>query len=109
MYDHIPTHALRNICATLACVQDYNQLAVAARVLVDWKITYDQALAEMFRRERASGSLNLADQLFAFLCQKYVQQADERQKQMGLTYTTAETHDLASEIAKFIECTRQAE
>ena len=40
--------------------------------------------------------------LFEFLCSKYVQRADERQKAMNLQYTTAETHDLATEIANFI-------
>jgi hypothetical protein len=41
------------------------------------------------------------DELFAFLCRKYVQRADGRQKKMGLQYTEAETHDLAREIARF--------
>lgn len=40
--------------------------------------------------------------LFNFLCRKYVQRADARQKAMGLQYTEAETHDLAREIARFI-------
>lgn len=40
--------------------------------------------------------------LFAFLCRKYVQHANYRQKAMGLQYTTAETHDLAVEVAGFI-------
>lgn len=37
--------------------------------------------------------------IFNFLCRKYVQRADTRQKSMGLQYTEAETHDLAKEIA----------
>lgn len=37
-------------------------------------------------------------EVFAFLNRKYVQRADERQKEMGLQYTEAETHDLAKEI-----------
>ena len=40
--------------------------------------------------------------LFGFLERKYVQRADARQKEMGLQYTTAETHDLARELAKFL-------
>lgn len=36
--------------------------------------------------------------VLAFLNRKYIQRADERQKQMGLQYTEAETHDLAKEI-----------
>lgn len=42
------------------------------------------------------------DDWFSWLCLKYVQRADERQRKMGLQYTEAETHDLASEIAKHI-------
>jgi hypothetical protein len=41
--------------------------------------------------------------IFEFLTRKYVQQADERQRDMGLQYMTAETHDLASELARFVE------
>lgn len=37
-------------------------------------------------------------EVFAFLNRKYVQRADARQKEMGLQYTEAETHDLAKEI-----------
>jgi hypothetical protein len=44
----------------------------------------------------------LVNDLFEFLTHKYVQHADERQKEMGLQYMEAETHDLAEEIAKFI-------
>jgi hypothetical protein len=44
----------------------------------------------------------LESDLFAFLCRKYVQRADDRQKEMGLQYTEAETHDLAKTIAKFM-------
>jgi hypothetical protein len=39
--------------------------------------------------------------LFAFLNQKYLQRADERQAAMGLQYMEAETHDLAREIVRF--------
>lgn len=37
----------------------------------------------------------------AWLKRKYVQEADARQKEMGLSYTNAETSDLAREIARF--------
>lgn len=40
--------------------------------------------------------------VFEFLQRKYVQSQDDRQKEMGLVYTTAETHDLAYEIARFV-------
>lgn len=40
--------------------------------------------------------------IFNYLNRKYVQRSDERQKSMGLQYTTAETHDLAREIMKFV-------
>jgi len=50
--------------------------------------------------------INLEAQLFAFLCRKYIQRADARQEAMGLQYTTAETHDLAKELARFIETSR---
>lgn len=36
-----------------------------------------------------------------FLTRKYVQRADPRQKEMGLSYTTAETDDLAAAMAAF--------
>ncbi len=39
--------------------------------------------------------------IFEFLCRKYVQRSDQRQKAMGLQYTEAETHDLAQELAAF--------
>lgn len=41
--------------------------------------------------------------LFEFLRRKYVQSADERQRDLGLSYTTAETRDLAKEVAAFID------
>jgi hypothetical protein len=47
----------------------------------------------------------LIEEAFALLCRKYVQRSDERQKDMGLQYTEAETHDLAKTIAQF---TRQS-
>jgi len=43
----------------------------------------------------------LIEEAFALLCRKYVQRSDDRQKEMGLQYTEAETHDLAELIAKF--------
>ena len=46
---------------------------------------------------------DLESAIFEFLCRKYVQRADDRQRAMGLQYTEAETHDLASEMARFIE------
>jgi hypothetical protein len=39
--------------------------------------------------------------LFNFLCRKYVQRSDDRQKAMGLQYMTAETHGLAEDLARF--------
>lgn len=39
--------------------------------------------------------------IFAFLCRKYVQRADERQMGLGLQYMSAETHDLATALAEF--------
>lgn len=41
--------------------------------------------------------------IFSRLSAKYVQRADERQKAMGLQYTTAETHDLARFISDLID------
>lgn len=41
--------------------------------------------------------------LFEFLTRVYVQHSDERQALMGLQYTTAETHDLAKQISRFVE------
>lgn len=43
------------------------------------------------------------EEMFEFLCRKYVQRADDRQKRMGLQYTTAETHDLAEEVVKYLK------
>ena len=40
--------------------------------------------------------------IFEWLCRKYVQRSDEGQKAMGLQYTTAETHDLARELASWL-------
>jgi hypothetical protein len=40
---------------------------------------------------------------FNFLCRKYTQTADQRQREMELQYTRAETHDLAREIAREIK------
>ncbi len=44
----------------------------------------------------------LKQSLFAFLSQKYVQTADDRQKSMELQYMTTETHDLCEELSRFI-------
>lgn len=44
----------------------------------------------------------LVEKLFDFLCRKYTQRSDARQQAMGLQYTTAETRDLAEEIARFL-------
>lgn len=38
--------------------------------------------------------------VFEFLCRKYVQRQDARQKSMGLHYTEAETHDLANALVR---------
>ena len=46
--------------------------------------------------------IELEATLFAFLCRKYVQRNDARQGAMGLQYTTAETHDLAAQLARFL-------
>lgn len=40
--------------------------------------------------------------IFEWLTRRYVQHADERQKAMGLVYMTAETHDLAHELARLL-------
>ena len=42
----------------------------------------------------------------ACLRRKYVQRASDRQTSMGLSYTTAETSDLAIEIAKLLKAER---
>jgi len=47
--------------------------------------------------------------LFQFLCRKYVQRADNRQRSMGLQYTEAETHDLARELARWFDSRRPAD
>lgn len=49
----------------------------------------------------------LETDLFAFLCAKYVQRADDRQKAMGLQYTEAETRDLARTVARWIAARAQ--
>lgn len=46
---------------------------------------------------------NFKAALFDFLNRKYIQQADIRQRAQGLQYMTAETHDLAKEITRFIK------
>lgn len=55
-------------------------------------------------------SKELADQklylqLLGFLQAKYVQRADSRQREMGLQYMEAETHDLARTIVDFLSGT----
>ena len=40
--------------------------------------------------------------IFGWLTRRYVQHADERQKAMGLVYMTAETHDLAYQLARLL-------
>ena len=42
-------------------------------------------------------------ELFAFLQCRYGQRADARQRERGLVYNEAETHDLAKEIHKFVK------
>lgn len=55
----------------------------------------------MNTEERASAEhQQLEIAVFDWLCRKYVQRADDRQKGLGLQYTEAETHDLAEEIAR---------
>lgn len=43
----------------------------------------------------------LQEEALLLLKRRYVQRADERQKQMGLSYTEAETTELAKTIAAF--------
>jgi hypothetical protein len=45
---------------------------------------------------------HIAILLFQFLCSKYIQHQDQRQKDMLLQYMEAETHDLAKELSIFI-------
>jgi hypothetical protein len=52
-----------------------------------------------------NGLLALAQ---AFVDRTYVQQADARQKSMGLAYVSAERTDLAREIAAFTERAQNA-
>lgn len=44
-----------------------------------------------------------------FLCRRYVQHADERQREMGLQYTKAEARDLARSIAAFVVGTESSD
>lgn len=57
---------------------------------------------QMSRELPEPPSAGLEARLFAFLARTYRQTADERQKAMGLQYTTAETHDLARTVAGFL-------
>ena len=70
-----------------------------------WRLTSDGVRAKHTRSELSNPPVMnaLESDLFAFLCRKYVQRADELQKAMGLQYTEAETHDLAKMIANFID------
>lgn len=45
----------------------------------------------------------LEQEIRAFLIRKYATHADERQKAMGLSYVTAEVHDLSRQIARLFE------
>jgi hypothetical protein len=44
----------------------------------------------------------LEKEMFTFLSSHYVQRSDARQAEMGLTYTTAETHDLAKQAVRHL-------
>lgn len=44
----------------------------------------------------------ITGKLFNFINKTYTQEQDARQKMLGLQYTTAETHDLAATISKFL-------
>lgn len=61
----------------------------------------DELAAELAGAGEETDRLQEAD-IFALLCRKYVQRADDRQKAMGLQYMEAETHDLAREIAALL-------
>lgn len=37
----------------------------------------------------------------SFIARKYVSRADDRQRSIGVSYVTAETNDLVSEVAAF--------
>lgn len=45
----------------------------------------------------------MRQRLLDFLSRKYVQHQDARTRAMGLRYMMAETHDLATELSRFIE------
>ena len=44
---------------------------------------------------------DMEDYAYALLKRKYTQRSDARQKEMGLSYTTAETRDLAKTLVQF--------
>ena len=48
-------------------------------------------------------NLTVEEKIYDYLCRKYVQKGDIRQRADGLSYMKAETHDLAREIASWIE------
>lgn len=52
---------------------------------------------------RARDDAQLLTEVKTWLRRKYVTRADARQREMGLSYVTAETKDLAKEIARFIK------
>lgn len=41
--------------------------------------------------------------IYTWLVNNYVQESNERQRAMGLHYTTAETHELARNLAKYLK------
>ena len=45
--------------------------------------------------------MHTENEVFELLNRMYVQRADERQKEIGVQYTEAETHDLAKQVFKF--------
>jgi hypothetical protein len=65
------------------------------------KTNVDEWLAELPQTGGGDvGERAREDEWFALLVRKYVQRSDERQRQMGLQYTEAETRDLANVCAR---------
>jgi hypothetical protein len=58
-------------------------------------------LEEIERLQKIANMVTLKN-IFTFLDEVYVQSADARQKDMGLQYMTAETHDLAKIMTRFL-------
>lgn len=52
-------------------------------------------------QDDGSGMSETEESIFRFLCLKYTQQYDVRQKPLGLQYIQAETHNLARELTIF--------